>query len=146
MARNPHSSGRAPSQRQLRVGEAIRRRLSEALARGEVHDPELNAMSITVGEVRLSPDLRVATAYVLPLGGKDSDEAIAAMVRNKHEFRRLVAKALTLKHAPEIRYQMDDTFDRMDHTRRLFADERVQRDIAGGEGGDGESQPGGERE
>ena len=76
MAKSRFHDGPGPSQRQLRVGELIRRRLSEVLARGEIHDPDLNAMSITVGEVRASPDLKVATAYVLPLGGKDRDAAI----------------------------------------------------------------------
>ena len=69
MAKNKSPEGRAPSQRQLRVGELIRRTLSEVLSRGELHDPELNRMSITVGEVRVTPDLRIATAYVLPQGG-----------------------------------------------------------------------------
>ena len=132
MAKNPHHSSRGPSQRQLRVGELIRRRLSEALGRAEIHDPDLNRMSVTVAEVRVSPDLRVATAYVMPLGGKGQDEALDALRRNRHELRRLVAKALTIKHAPEIRYEIDDTYDRMDHTRRMFADERVARDVAAG--------------
>jgi len=130
MAQNRFSSGSGPSQRQLRVGELIRRTLSEILARGEVHDPDMNRQSITVGEVRASADLRVATAYVLPLGGHGADEALAALNRNKGELRHLVAKAMTLKFAPDLRFVLDQTFDRMDETRRLFADERVQRDIA----------------
>lgn len=129
MAKNPHRTSAGPSQRQLRLGELIRRTLSEALSRGDVHDPDLGRMSITVGEVRVSPDLRIATAYVLPLGGKGQDEALAALRENRHELRRIVAKALTIKHAPEIRYEIDDTFDRMDATRRLFADENVRRDL-----------------
>lgn len=130
MASNRFSSGNGPSQRQLRVGELIRHRLSEILARGEVHDPDLNRFSITVGEVRTSSDLRVATAYVLPLGGRDAKEALAALNRNRPELRHLVSKGMTLKFAPELRFLLDETFDRMDETRRLFADERVQRDIA----------------
>lgn len=129
MAQNRFPRASGPSQRQLRVGELIRRRLSEVLSRGEVHDPELNAMSITVGEVRTSPDLKVATAYVMPLGGSNRDEALEALRRNKSELRRAVAKALTLKFAPELRFQHDETFDRMDDTRRLFAEDRVRRDI-----------------
>jgi len=131
MAQERFSRGSGPSQRQLRVGELIRRRLAEVLARGDVHDPELNAMSITVGEVRTSPDLKVATAYVMPLGGQDVDAAIAALARNKGELRRAVAKALTLKFAPELRFRPDHTFDQMDETRRLFRDATVQRDVAG---------------
>ncbi|MGC8203343.1 30S ribosome-binding factor RbfA [Aliiroseovarius sp. PTFE2010] len=129
MAKNPNRSGRAPSQRQLRVGELIRRTLSETLQRGDIHDPDLTSMSITVSEVRVSPDLRVATAYVLPLGGKGAEEAQAALRRNRYELRRIIGKALQIKHSPEIRFEVDDTFDRMDSTRRMFADENVQRDL-----------------
>ncbi len=129
MSNNRFQQGSGPSQRQLRVGEVIRHRLSEVLLRGDVHDPDLNRHSITVGEVRTSPDLKVATAYVLPLGGGHADEALAALRRNKGELRHLVAKGLTLKFAPELRFQLDETFDRLDDTRRLFADERVRRDI-----------------
>ena len=97
--------------------------------RADVHDPDLNRHSITVGEVRTSPDLKIATAYVMPLGGTDKEEALKALRRNARELRHLVAKGLNLKYAPELRFQLDETFDRMDDTRRLFADERVQRDI-----------------
>ncbi|WP_347311550.1 30S ribosome-binding factor RbfA [Defluviimonas sp. SAOS-178_SWC] len=130
MSQNRSSRASGPSQRQLRVGELIRRTLSEVLMRGEVHNDELGAMSITVGEVRVSPDLRIATAYVLPLGGEGAKEALAALNRSKGELRHHVAKAMTLKFAPELRFVLDETFDRMDATRRLLADERVQRDIA----------------
>lgn len=129
MAKNPPRAGRGPSQRQLRIGELIRRTLSETLSRGEIHDPDLTAMSITVGEVRVSPDLRIATAYVLPLGGKDAETALAALRRNRNELRRIVGKALGIKHSPELRYEIDDTFDRMDLTRRMFSDENVRRDL-----------------
>ena len=129
MAKNPNRSGRGPSQRQLRVGELIRRTLSEILIRGDIHDPELNRMSITVGEVRTTPDLRMATAYILPLGGDGKEEALAALRRNRYELRSAVSKALTLKFSPEIRYELDDTFDRMDATRQLFSRDDVRRDI-----------------
>lgn len=130
MAKNRFHEGPGPSQRQLRVAELIRRTLSDVLNRGDVHDPELNAMSITVGEVRASPDLKVATAYVMPLGGANRDEALAALRRNKSELRRAVTRELTLKYAPELRFVIDETFDRMDETRRLFDQEKVRRDIA----------------
>lgn len=130
MAQSRFSHGHGPSQRQLRVGELIRRTLSDVLLRGDVHDPDLNRISITVGEVRTSPDLKVATAYVAPLGGEGADDMLKALRRNKGELRHLVAKGLTLKFAPELRFQIDETFDRLDETRRMFADERVQRDIA----------------
>lgn len=130
MAKNRFSPGDGPSQRQLRVGELIRRTLSDVLMRGDVHDPDLNRISITVGEVRTSPDLKVATAYVTPLGGQGAEEMLAALRRNKGELRHLVSRTLTLKFAPELRFRLDETFDRLDETRRMFADERVQRDIA----------------
>ncbi|RRH72512.1 30S ribosome-binding factor RbfA [Falsigemmobacter faecalis] len=129
MAKNSISSGAGPSQRQLRVGELIRRTLSDVLARADVHDPDLNRHSITVGEVSLSNDLKVATAYVMTLGGSDSQAAITALARNKGELRHLIGKKLTLKYAPDLRFRLDETFDRLDETRRLFADERVQRDL-----------------
>lgn len=129
MAKNSKRSGAGPSQRQLRIGELIRRTLSEMLARGDIHDPDLNRMSITIGEVRVSPDLRVATAYIMPLGGKDPEGALASLRQNRHELRRGVSKALTIKFSPEIRYEIDDTFERIDNTRRMFADERVRRDV-----------------
>jgi len=137
MTQKRSSTGAGPSQRQLRVGELIRRTLSDTLSRQEIHDPDLNRMSITVGEVRVSPDLRIATVYALPLGGQGKDEAIAALKRNNYELRRAVAKNVLLKNVPELRYQADDTFDRLDEARRLFSDETVQRDIkATGDGAD----------
>jgi ribosome-binding factor A len=111
------------------VGELIRRTLSDVLMRGDVHDPDLNRMSITVGEVRTSPDLKMATAFVLPLGGHDAEAALDALRRNKAELRRMVSKALTLKFAPDLRFRIDDTFDRMDDTRRLFDRPEVRRDL-----------------
>ena len=129
MARHDSDRGKAPSQRQLRVGELIRRTLSDILMRGEIHDPDLNRMSITVGEVRMTPDLRVATAFVLPLGGGDREAALEAMRRNRHELRRAVNKALTLKFSPELRFVIDESFDRMDETRRLLNQDTVRRDV-----------------
>ena len=130
MAQNRFPRGSGPSQRQLRVGELIRRTLSDTLARAEVHDADLNRLSITVGEVRCSPDLKIATAYVLPLGGREKGTTLAALRRNKAELRHLVGRALTLKYIPDLRFEIDETFDRMDATRRLFEDETVRRDIA----------------
>lgn len=137
MAKNRHHEGAGPSQRQLRVGELIRRTLSGVLARGDVHDPDLNAMSITVGEVRASPDLKIATVYVMPLGGAGREDAIDALKRNRGELRRALMKDMTLKYAPDLRFVIDDTFDRMDDTRRMFSDDRVRRDVEATQG-DGE--------
>ena len=141
MANTRIPQGRGPSQRQLRVGELIRRTLSDVLARGDVHDPDLNRMSITVGEVRTSPDLKVATAYVLPLGGGDRLVALTALRRNKGELRRMVSAALTLKFAPDLRFELDETFDRIDATRALFADARVRRDLETDETGEEDADP-----
>lgn len=128
MAKNKSNEPSGPTQRQLRVGETIRRALSEVLARGDVHDPDLNRMSITVGEVRTSNDLKVATAYVLPLGGIGQEDLLKILGRNKYELRKQVAKKLTLKFSPELRFQLDRTFDQMDETRRMLAQDAVRRD------------------
>ena len=130
MSNNRSLSGKGPSQRQLRVGEQIRRTLADLLNRAEIHDPALNAMSITVGEVSLSNDLKVATVYVMPLmGSVPVEDAIAALARNKYALRQRVAAEMTLKYAPELRFRPDETFDRLDETRRLFSDPTVQRDL-----------------
>lgn len=129
MGKNKFHEGSGPSQRQLRVGELIRRSLSDVLARGDIHDPDLNRMSITVGEVRTSPDLKIATAYVLPLGGKGQDVVIELLARNKGELRRAVGKRLDLKFNPDLRFRLDQTFDQMDDTRRMMDQATVQRDV-----------------
>ncbi|ETX28469.1 30S ribosome-binding factor RbfA [Roseivivax isoporae] len=129
MGRNRFNQGDGPTQRQLRVGELIRRTLSDVLMRGDLHDPDLAGVSITVGEVRVSPDLKVATAYVVPLGGKGQDEVVKLLARNKAELRRMVSKELTLKFAPDLRFRVDETFDRLDEARRLFSSENVRRDL-----------------
>lgn len=130
MAKNRFSGKEGPTQRQLRVGELIRRSMSELLQRGEVHDPDLQRMSITVGEVRMTPDLSIATCFVLPLGGKDADLAIAALARNKGELRHLISKGMKLKVTPDLRFRIDDMYDRMDATRAMFAQDRVAKDVA----------------
>ena len=129
MSKARPTSGQGPSQRQLRVGELIRRTLSEVLARGEIHDPELNRIPITVGEVAVTGDLRIATAYVMPLGGEGRDEMLTALRRNRVELRRAISRGLTLKHSPELKFAIDETFDRLEASRRMFADDRVRRDL-----------------
>src|SRR5215204_7296534 len=102
MARRQHrESAAGPSQRQLRVGEAVRHAVSEMLTRGEVHDPVIEGHMITVPEVRMSPDLRLATVYVIPLGGRDEKEVLAALDRNKKYLRGEVARRVNLKFAPD---------------------------------------------
>ena len=140
MGKNKFQDGPGPSQRQLRVGETIRRALADVLARGDVHDTDLNRLSITVGEVRTSPDLKIATAYVLPLGGRGQDEVIGLLARNKGELRRLVAKKLTLKFSPDLRFQLDETFDRMDETREMLNRDDVRRDTGGTEAGETDTE------
>lgn len=122
-------AGGPPGQRQRRVGELIRRALSDILLRGETHDPDLGSRSITVTEVTTSPDLRHATVYFTPLGGEDTEAAAAALQRNAGALRRLVSRAVTLKYAPDLRFVADTAFDNMDETRRLLNEPRVQRDV-----------------
>ena len=129
MAKNKFNDGPGPSQRQLRVGELIRRALSDILMQGTIHDPDLNRISVTVSEVTASPDLKIATAYVCPLGGQGGEDLIALLAKNKSEIRRSISKKLTLKYTPELRFRIDETFDRMDETRRLFSQENVKRDL-----------------
>ncbi len=119
MSRNaPARSG--PSQRQLRVGELIRHSLSELLARGDIHDDVIAEHVITISEVRMSPDLRLATIYVLPLGGKDADPVLAALERNKRYIRGVVARAVSLKFAPDIRFRKDESFESSQRIDRLL--------------------------
>jgi ribosome-binding factor A len=125
----PLSGGGAPSQRQLRVAEVIRRALSEILARGEVHDPELAHVSVTVGEVRVSPDLRHATAFVVPLGGINTLEVVRALGRNRAEIRKLVTDRIDLRFSPELAFQADTSFDQMDRTREILRSPAVRRDL-----------------
>src|SRR5437660_4266345 len=103
--------GRGPSQRQLRVGELVRHTLADMLTRGEVHDPVIEGHMITVPEVRMSPDLRLATIYVMPLGGRDVEEVITALERNRRYLRGEIARRVNLKFAPDIRFRPDERFD-----------------------------------
>ena len=129
MAKNKFNDNSGPSQRQLRVGELIRRALSEILMQGIIHDPDLNRISVTVSEVSASPDLKIATAYVCPLGGEGGEDLISLLAKNKSEIRRSISKKLTLKYTPDLRFRIDETFDRMDETRRLFSQENIKRDL-----------------
>ena len=128
MARHGET-GRGPSQRQLRVGELIRRTLSDVLIRGDVHEPGLSGASITVSEVVVTPDLRHATAYVMPLGGAKAAEMLDALGRARGELRRAVTQGLTLKYAPDLQFRLDERFDRLDAQRALFARPEIARDL-----------------
>lgn len=129
MAKRQFNEGAGPSNRQLRVGELIRRALADVLMRGDLHDDVLARASITVGEVRTSPDLRQATVFVMPLGGVLTDEVLEALRKNKGELRRAVSKAVTLKYSPDLKFILDESYDQMDETRRLLSQDRVRQDL-----------------
>ena len=118
------------SQRQLRVGEAVRHAIADILAQGSVHDPDLEGHIITVPEVRMSPDLKLATIYVMPLGGRDTEIVIAALERNKKFLRGEVARRVNLKFAPDLRFRADDRFDEAERIEKLLRTPAVQRDLA----------------
>ncbi len=133
MPRGPHrAAGSAPSQRVLRAGELIRHAVSEILSRAEVHDPVIETHLITVPEVRLSPDLRLATIYVMPLGGHDAKEVVAALERNKRYLRGEIARRVNMKFAPDIRFRIDERFDEAERIEKLLRSPAVQRDLDAG--------------
>jgi len=123
------SPTKGPTQRMLRVGEMVRHKLSELLARGEIHDDVLASHVVTISEVRMSPDLRLATAYIMPLGGKGADAVIAALERHRKYIRGEVAQSLNLRSAPDVRFLFDDTFDEVSRIDALLHSERVRRDV-----------------
>ena len=135
MVRHQAGTERAPSQRQLRVGERVRHVLAEMLVRGEVHDPVIEGHVITIPEVRMTPDLRLATIYVMPLGGRDAEEVLAALHRNRRFLRGEIARRVNLKFAPDIRFAVDARFDEAQRIEELLRTPRVRRDLAG-DGGD----------
>jgi ribosome-binding factor A len=135
MAQKPTSTG--PSQRQQRVAELVRHALAEVLQRGDIQDPVLNTHVVTVPEVRMSPDLKLATAYVMPLGGVDEAPVIAALDRHRKVLRQEVARRVNLKFAPELRFLRDETFDEAARIDKLLRDERVKRDLVPERDGDG---------
>ena len=132
MSRGHHrepTTGHMPSQRQLRVGEVIRHTVADLLARGEVHDPVIEAHIVTVPEVRMSPDLRLATIYVMPLGGKDEQKVVAALERNNKYLRGEIARRVNLKFAPDLRFRLDERFDEAERIEKLLRTPAVQKDL-----------------
>jgi ribosome-binding factor A len=129
VTRSKKSARSAPTQRQLRIGELVRHKLAEMLSRGEIHDDIIASHVITVPEVRLSPDLKLATAYVVTLGGDDTAVVIEALNRNKKYIRAQVAQAVNLKFAPDIRFLRDETFEEASRIDQLLASSRVRQDI-----------------
>lgn len=124
---DPGASG--PSQRQLRVGELVRHALSEILARGEIADPDLDGVLVTVPEVRMSPDLKQATALVMPLGGKNQDKVMAGLERSRKWLRGQVARRVDLKFAPEIRFRLDTRFEDDDRVNAMLRAPEVKKDL-----------------
>ena len=131
MAKHKHPRESTPggSQRQLRVGELVRHAMSDLLTRGEVHDPVLEGQLITIPEVRMSADLRLATIYVMPLGGKDIDAVLEALERNKKYLRGEIARHVNLKFAPDIRFHADERFAEAERIEKLLRTPAVQRDL-----------------
>ncbi len=117
-----------PSQRQQRVAELVRHALSEVLSRGDLRDDVLTSHVVTVPEVRMSPDLKLATAYVMPLGGKDESAVVSALERNRKALRQEVARRVNLKFAPELRFRRDESFDEAARIDALLRTEKVARD------------------
>jgi ribosome-binding factor A len=126
--RDPETS-HAPSQRQLRVGELVRHAFADMLARSAVHDPVIQSHVITVPEVRMAADLRLATIYVVPLGGRDADAVLAALERNKRFLRGEIAQRINLKFAPDVRFRLDERFDEAARIEKLLRTPAVQRDL-----------------
>ena len=139
MAQKQTPSG--PSQRQQRVAELVRHALAEVLQRGDIQDPVLGSHVVTVPEVRMSPDLKLATAYVMPLGGQDEAPVIAALERHKKILRQEVARRVNLKYAPELRFRRDETFDEAARIDPLRRSEKVQRDLESAPREDDEAEP-----
>ena len=132
MSRDHHHSreqAAGGSQRQLRVGELIRHELADMLSRGDIHDPVIEAHMITVPEVRMTADLRLATIYIMPLAGRDVKDVLAALERNKRYIRGEIAHRVNLKFAPEIRFRIDERFDEAERIAKLLQAPEVRRDL-----------------
>ncbi len=125
-----HHKGGEPSQRMLRVAELIRHAMAQLLSRGEINDPELAGLVVTVPMVKMSPDLKLATIYVMPLGGKAQEQIVAILDRHKKFLRAEVAHRVNLKYAPEIRFKVDDSFANAERIDALLHSPKVARDLA----------------
>ncbi len=131
MKRDTHKAPAGPSQRMLRVGELVLHALAALFARGEIDDDALAGAVITVPEVRMAPDLKLANAYVMPLGGERTAEIVEALNRHRKFVRGRIAPELNLKFAPEIRFFVDTTFDECGRIDAVLRSDRVQRDLQG---------------
>lgn len=122
-------SARAPSQRQLRVGELIRHALTDLVLRGDIHDPDIEGSMPTISEVAMSPDLKIATVYLAPLGGEDGTVLVKAFARNARFLRGRIATAVNLKYAPDLRFRHDETFNEAGKIDALLRAPNVKRDL-----------------
>ena len=129
MSKRPSEGRSGPSQRSLRVGELVRHALADMLSRGEIHDPVIEKHLITVPEVRMSPDMRLATIYVMPLGGKDAQPVLEALERNKKYLRGELSHRVNLKFAPDLRFRIDERFEEAERIDKLLRTPQVQRDL-----------------
>lgn len=129
MPRLTPSSSKAPSQRQLRVAEVIRHAIAEALTRGEIIDDVITRHVITVPEVRMSPDLKIATAFIMPLGGQDGPAVIKALATHAKFLRGIISRKINLKFAPNLRFRLDDSFDYATKIDGLLRTADVSRDL-----------------
>ena len=127
--RNDRNRPTGPTQRMLRVGELVRHALAGLFARGEIEDEALTGAVLTVPEVRMSPDLKLASAYVMPLGGERAAEIVEALNRHQRFIRGRIAPELDLKFAPEVRFFIDETFEEFGKIDAILRSERVQRDL-----------------
>jgi ribosome-binding factor A len=125
--RHEHTSG--PSQRQLKVGELLRHALAEIFTRGEIVDDVLSRYSLTVPEVRMTPDLKLATVYVMPLGGEGAEETVKHLGKHARYLRGELARRITLRYMPELRFKVDTTFENSRRIDELLASEKVARDL-----------------
>ena len=124
-----HDGPPGGSQRQLRVGELVRHAMADMLMRGDVHDPVIEGHLITVPEVRMTADLRLATIYIMPLAGRDADEVLAAFERHKKFLRGEIAHRINLKFAPDIRFRVDERFAEAERIDKLLRSPAVKRDL-----------------
>jgi ribosome-binding factor A len=131
MRRHSSAHDRGPTQRQLRVGELLRHSLSEILTRGEVRDPDLEGVSVTVTQVKPSGDMRHAAVFVEPLGGKNAKAIVDALNRHKGFIRGLMGKTIALRFTPELRFLEDTSFAEAEKIETLLKSSRVQRDLNG---------------
>ncbi len=129
VAMTNRDKGKAPSQRQLKVGELIRHALAEIFTRGELMDEVLERHSLTVPEVRMTPDLKLATCFVMPLGGGEADEVVEHLEKHRRYLRGELARRVSLKFMPEIRFKVDSSFERSARIDELLASPEVARDL-----------------